>query len=57
MAAPRSSTSLDGGPAAAPLKCLHAHAAAALGSPPYAFGRLVLERAQPPDPESCCAWA
>ncbi len=36
---------LDGGPDGAPLKCLHAHAAAALGSPPYAFGELVLERA------------
>ena len=26
-------------------------------TPPYAFGRLVLERAQAPAPESCCAWA
>ena len=51
------STSLEGGPDAAPLKCLHAHAAAALASPPYAFGRLVLERAQAPALESCCAWA
>jgi uncharacterized protein len=50
-------TSLDGGADAAPLKCLHAHAAAALGAPPYAFGSLVLERAQAPVPESCCAWA
>ena len=50
-------TSLDGGQAAAPLKCLHAHAAVALGAPPYAFGQLVLERAAPPVPESCCAWA
>ncbi len=50
-------TSLEGGPAAAPLKCLHAHAAAALGSPPYAFGRLVLERAHTRAEESCCAWA
>ena len=50
-------TSLDGGAEAAPLKCLHAHAAVALGAPPYAFGRLVLERARAPVPESCCAWA
>jgi hypothetical protein len=50
-------TSLDGGAPGAPLKCLHAHAAVALGAPPYAFGRLVLERAHPPVPESCCAWA
>lgn len=49
--------SLEGGPRGAPLKCLHAHAAAALASPPYAFGRLVLERAQPEFEESCCAWA
>jgi hypothetical protein len=48
---------LDGGAGAAPLKCLHAHAAVALGSPPYAFGRLVLERAAAPLPETCCAWA
>jgi hypothetical protein len=51
------SASLDGGGNAAPLKCLHAHAAVALGAPPYAFGRLVLERANAPVPESCCAWA
>jgi hypothetical protein len=49
--------SLEGGAGGAPLKCLHAHAAVALGSPPYAFGRLVLERAGPRTPESCCAWA
>ena len=49
--------SLDGGADGAPLKCLHAHAAAALGAPPYAFGRLVLERAQTPAVESCCAWS
>jgi hypothetical protein len=49
--------SLEGGAAAAPLKCLHAHAAVALGSPPYAFGSLVLERAAPKSPETCCAWA
>jgi uncharacterized protein len=50
-------TSLDGGAPGAPLKCLHAHAAVALGAPPYAFGRLVLARAEPPVPRSCCAWA
>jgi hypothetical protein len=50
-------TSLEGGGAGAPLKCLHAHAAAALGAPPYALGRLVLERADAPIPEVCCAWA
>jgi uncharacterized protein len=50
-------TSLEGGAPAAPLKCLHAHAAAALGSPPYALGRLVLELADAPAPEVCCAWA
>jgi hypothetical protein len=50
-------TNLDGGADAAPLKCLHAHAAAALGTPPYAFGRLVLERAAAPLPETCCGWA
>jgi hypothetical protein len=50
-------TSLEGGVPSAPLKCLHAHAAAALAAPPYAFGRLVLERARPPTPEACCAWA
>jgi hypothetical protein len=49
--------SLDGGPSAAPLKCLHAHAAVALAAPPYAFGALVLERAGAPEPERCCAWA
>jgi uncharacterized protein len=49
--------SLDGAPLAAPLKCLHAHAAVALGAPPYAFGALVLERARPQMPERCCAWA
>jgi uncharacterized protein len=49
-------TSLDGGADAAPLKCLHAHAAVALAAPPYAFGRLVLERAHALEPESCCAW-
>jgi uncharacterized protein len=49
-------TSLDGGVPDAPLKCLHAHAAAALAAPPYAFGRLVLERARPVTPEACCAW-
>lgn len=49
--------SLDGGRPAAPLKCLHAHAAVALGAPPYAFGALVLERACAPAPEACCAWA
>ena len=50
-------TSLDGGVPSAPLKCLHAHAAAALASPPYALGRLVLERARLRMPEVCCAWA
>jgi uncharacterized protein len=50
-------TSLEGGAPSAPLKCLHAHAAVALAAPPYAFGRLVLERARPPTPEACCAWA
>jgi hypothetical protein len=49
--------SLEGAAGAAPLKCLHAHAAAALGAPPYAFGRLVLERAAARSPEACCAWA
>jgi hypothetical protein len=50
-------TSLDGGVPSAPLKCLHAHAAAALASPPYALGSLVLERARPAVPGACCAWA
>jgi hypothetical protein len=50
-------TSLDGGALSAPLKCLHAHAAVALASPPYPLGRLVLERAQAFTPEVCCAWA
>jgi hypothetical protein len=50
-------SSLEGGAPSAPLKCLHAHAAAALASPPYPFGRLVLERAQPVTPGVCCAWA
>ena len=50
-------TSLEGGALSAPLKCLHAHAAAALASPPYPLGRLVLERAQRATPEVCCAWA
>jgi hypothetical protein len=50
-------TSLDGGAPGAPLKCLHAHAAVALASPPYALGQLVLERAGAGDPEGCCAWA
>lgn len=50
-------TSLEGGAPGAPLKCLHAHAAAALAAPPYALGRLVLERAGAPLPETCCAWA
>jgi hypothetical protein len=49
--------SLEGGADGARLKCLHAHAAAALGSPPYAFGLLVLERAEAETPEACCAWA
>ena len=49
-------TSLEGGASAAPLKCLHAHAAAALASPPYPLGRLVLERAGASTPEVCCAW-
>lgn len=49
--------SLEGGARGAPLKCLHAHVAAALAAPPYAFGRLVLERAEPEVEESCCAWA
>jgi hypothetical protein len=49
--------SLEGGAPGAPLKCLHAHAAAALASPPYALGRLVLERAAPSVPAECCAWA
>jgi hypothetical protein len=50
-------TSLEGGVPSAPLKCLHAHAAVALALPPYALGQLVLERAHPETPESCCAWA
>jgi len=50
-------TSLEGGAPRAPLKCLHAHAAAALAAPPYELGRLVLERARPETPEACCAWA
>lgn len=50
-------TSLDGGPHGAPVKCLHAHAAVALGAPPYALGRIVLERAGAALPEECCAWA
>jgi hypothetical protein len=50
-------TSLEGGAPSAPLKCLHAHAAVALAAPPYALGRLVLERARPATPEACCAWA
>ena len=50
-------TGLEGGAPSAPLKCLHAHAAAALASPPYPLGRLVLERARPATPEACCAWA
>jgi hypothetical protein len=49
-------TSLEGGAPSAPLKCLHAHAAAALAAPPYALGLLVLERARPVTPEVCCAW-
>ena len=49
-------TSLEGGVPSAPLKCLHAHAAAALAVPPYALGLLVLERARPVTPEVCCAW-
>jgi hypothetical protein len=49
-------TGLEGGVPSAPLKCLHAHAAVALASPPYALGRLVLERARPVMPEVCCAW-
>jgi uncharacterized protein len=48
-------TSLEGGVPYAPLKCLHAHAAVALAAPPYALGRLVLERARPVLPEVCCA--
>jgi hypothetical protein len=48
--------SLEGGPRGAPLKCLHAHAAAALAAPPYALGRLVLERARTTVSEVCCAW-
>jgi hypothetical protein len=50
-------TSLEGGVPAAPLKCLHAHAAVALAAPPYALGCVVLERTQPATPEACCAWA
>lgn len=50
-------TSLEGSARSAPLKCLHAHAAAALAAPPYALGQLVLERARPAIPEACCAWA
>lgn len=50
-------TSLEGGVRSAPLKCLHAHAAAALAAPPYALGQLVLERAHAATPEACCAWA
>ena len=49
-------TSLEGGVPGAPLKCLHAHAAAALAAPPYALGLIVLERARPVTPEVCCAW-
>jgi hypothetical protein len=36
------------------LKCLHAHAAAALADPPYRLGRAVLERASATYPAACC---
>jgi hypothetical protein len=39
------------------LKCLHAHAAAALAAGPYALGERVLERAGAAYPEVCCAWS
>jgi hypothetical protein len=38
------------------LKCLHAHAAAALADPPYRLGERVLERSGAAFPERCCAW-
>jgi hypothetical protein len=51
-------TSLDGGGAdRAPPQPPPTPPAAALASPPYALGRLVLERAGPAVPEACCAWA
>ncbi len=36
------------------LKCLHAHAAAALADPPYRLGREALERASATYPRACC---
>src|SRR4051794_19924522 len=39
------------------LKCLHAHAAVALASGPYALGERVLERAGVSYPQECCAWS
>ena len=49
---------LEGCRRGAPLKCLHAHAAVALAAPPYALGKLVLERAGvDAEPRGCCAWA
>jgi hypothetical protein len=39
------------------LKCLHAHAAAALAAGPYALGERILARAGAAYPERCCAWS
>ena len=38
------------------LKCLHAHAAVALGAGPYALGERILARAGVGDQGRCCAW-
>ena len=40
----------------APIKCLHAHVAVALASPPYAFGELARARAGIGEWRECCAW-
>ena len=40
----------------APIKCLHAHVAVALASPPYAFGELARARAGGSERRECCAW-
>jgi hypothetical protein len=39
------------------LKCLHAHAAVALGAGPYRLGELILRRADADFPGGCCAWS
>lgn len=64
-ALPRPATLLDAGAALAAgiageapgggLKCLHAHAAAALADPPYRLGELVLELASARYPAGCCS--